>query len=49
MLDAESGEITAANPFLADLLGYAAAEILGKKLWEISPFEDVKKSKILLK
>jgi two-component system, cell cycle sensor histidine kinase and response regulator CckA len=49
MLDAESGEITAANPFLADLLGYAAAEILGKKLWEISPFEDVKKSKILFK
>ena len=49
MLDAESGEITAVNPFLADLLGYEAADILGKKLWEISPFEDAKKSRILFK
>jgi two-component system cell cycle sensor histidine kinase/response regulator CckA len=49
MLDAESGEITAVNPFLADLLGYTTIEILGKKLWEISPFEDVTKSKILFK
>jgi two-component system cell cycle sensor histidine kinase/response regulator CckA len=47
MLDAASGEITAVNPFLADLLDYDAADILGKKLWEISPFEDVRKSKIL--
>jgi len=49
MLDADTGEITAANPFLADLLGYEASEILGKKLWEISPFEDTTKSKILFK
>lgn len=49
MLDATSGEITAVNPFLAGLLGYAKADILGKKLWEISPFEDVKKSKVAFK
>ncbi|MCC7185173.1 MAG: PAS domain S-box protein [Acidobacteria bacterium] len=47
MLDAVTGEITAVNPFLADLLGYAASDILGKKLWEISPFEDITHSKIL--
>ena len=46
MLDATSGEITAVNPFLARLLGYAEPDILGKKLWEISPFEDTKKGKI---
>jgi two-component system cell cycle sensor histidine kinase/response regulator CckA len=49
MLDANSGEITAVNPFLAELLGYQPEEILGKKLWEISPFEDTTKSKILFK
>ncbi len=49
MLDAETGEITAVNPFLAELLSYDASEILGKKLWEISPFEDATKSKILFK
>lgn len=49
MLDAESGAITAANPFLLELLGYEAPEVLGKKLWEISPFEDETKSKILFK
>jgi len=49
MLDAVTGEITAVNPFLANLLDYEASEILGKKLWEISPFEDGTKSKILFK
>jgi PAS domain S-box-containing protein len=46
MLDAVSGEITAANPFLATLLGYSDAELLGRKLWEISPFDDAGKSRI---
>lgn len=44
ILDADTGAITAVNPFLADLLGYEASEILGRKLWEISPFEDETKS-----
>jgi len=35
VLDAESGEITDANPFLLTLLGYTRDEMLGKKLWEI--------------
>jgi len=49
MLDAVTGEITAVNPFLANLLDYEASDILGKRLWEISPFKDETKSKILFK
>ena len=49
ILDAASGEITAVNPFLADLLGYARRDILGKKLWEVGPFQDIKKSGIAFK
>jgi PAS domain S-box-containing protein len=41
LLDAVSGEITAVNPFLTNLLGYSKAEVLGKKLWEFGPFEDI--------
>jgi PAS domain S-box-containing protein len=49
ILDAESGEITAVNPFLANLLGYSRNDILGKKLWELGPFQDIKKGKIAFK
>ena len=49
ILDAGSGEITAVNPFLADLLGYSQNDILGKKLWELGPFQDIKKGKIAFK
>ena len=45
ILDAETGVITAVNPFLADLLGYSRQEMLGAKLWEIGPFADIKNSK----
>lgn len=41
ILDAETGRITDANPFLQELLGYARAELLGKTLWEIGPFKDI--------
>jgi len=40
LLDAETGEITNANPFLLDLLGYSYKEIAGKRLWEIGAFVD---------
>jgi two-component system cell cycle sensor histidine kinase/response regulator CckA len=46
ILDAVTGEITAVNPFLADLLGYSTHSILGKKLWELGPFQDIRKGKI---
>jgi PAS domain S-box-containing protein len=41
LLDAETGIITEANPFIEELLGYSRTEIIGKKLWEIGPFKDV--------
>ena len=40
LLDAVTLQITDANPFMAELLGYTAAEFLGKELWEIGLFSD---------
>jgi PAS domain S-box-containing protein len=40
ILDAETGQITDANPSLEKLLGYTIAELIGKRLWEIAPFRD---------
>ena len=45
MLDADTGRITDANPFLKGLLGYSHAELLGKELWEIGPFRDIAASR----
>src|SRR5512143_1160503 len=45
ILDADTGRITDANPFLLELLGYSRAELLGKRLWEIGPFRDIKASR----
>src|SRR3990170_4587037 len=41
ILDADTGRITDANPFLQNLLGYSHGELLGKRLWEIGPFRDI--------
>jgi PAS domain S-box-containing protein len=40
ILDATSGSIIDANPFMSDLLGLSNAEFLGKQLWEIGLFGD---------
>jgi diguanylate cyclase (GGDEF)-like protein/PAS domain S-box-containing protein len=40
LLDAVTGQITDANPFITNLLGYSYIEMLGKKLWEIGLFKD---------
>ena len=45
LLDAETGHITEANPYLVDLLGYSHDELVGKKLWEIGPFKDIEASR----
>jgi len=45
ILDADTGRITDANPFLQDLLGYSHSELLGKMLWEIGPFRDIAASR----
>jgi PAS domain S-box-containing protein len=46
ILEADTGRITDANPFLRDLLGYSHAELLGKRLWEIGPFRDIAASRV---
>ncbi|MCX9028348.1 MAG: PAS domain S-box protein [Candidatus Methanoperedens sp.] len=40
ILDASSEQITDANPFLINMLGFSSEELLGKKLGEISSFKD---------
>jgi PAS domain S-box/PAS domain S-box/PAS domain S-box/PAS domain S-box len=45
ILDAESGAITDANPFITESLGYSLQDLIGKRLWEIGAFVDVKDSK----
>ena len=46
ILDASSGQVVDANPFMKDLLGYSQEEFLGRKLWEIGPFMGEAASKI---
>lgn len=45
ILDSETGQITDANPFLVNLLGYSKREFLNKKLWEVGAFRNMKASK----
>jgi len=45
LLDAKTSVITDVNPFLLKLLGYTQDEVIGRKLWEIGPFKDIKASK----
>ena len=46
ILDAKTGKITDANPFLVNLLGYSLEELVGAHLWEIGPFKDIKECKL---
>jgi PAS domain S-box-containing protein len=45
ILDGDTGKIIDSNPFLSDLLGYSADELLGKELWEIGVFQDIEASR----
>jgi PAS domain S-box-containing protein len=45
ILAASTGKITDANPYIQQLLGYAADELLGKELWQIGLFQDIDDSK----
>lgn len=45
ILEAASGKIMDANPFVIDLLGYSLDELVGKELWEIGLFSDRQESK----
>ena len=46
ILDSETGLITDVNPFLTDLLGYSREELIGRELWQISPFKDMVANKV---
>ena len=41
ILDADTGRIVDANPFMVAMLDYSHAEFLGKELWEIGLFRDI--------
>jgi two-component system, cell cycle sensor histidine kinase and response regulator CckA len=45
ILDADTGRIVDANPFLTELTGYPREEFLGAFLWEIGPFKDATASR----
>ena len=45
ILDAETGQIEDANPFMSELLGYPREQFLGKELWEIGLFKDIEESR----
>jgi PAS domain S-box-containing protein len=44
-LDATTGQVVDANPFMQVLLGYSLEQFVGKKLWEIGPFKGVEATK----
>ncbi len=44
ILNSDTGQITDVNPFLEQLLGYSKKEFLGKKLWEVVAFRNIKTS-----
>ena len=49
ILDAETGQVLDANPFLISLLGYTHADLLGKNVWDLGPFKNVAVSKAAFK
>ncbi|HEY8188081.1 MAG TPA: PAS domain S-box protein [Pyrinomonadaceae bacterium] len=44
ILDANTGKIFDANPFIKELLGYSQEELVGKELWQIGFFRDKSES-----
>ena len=45
LLDAETGTIVDANPFLIKMLGFSHEDFLGKAIWEIGCFKDIASNK----
>ena len=44
ILDSSDGQITDANPYIIELLGYSTGELIGKELWQIGLFQDIEAS-----
>ena len=49
LLDAATGKITDANPYMSELLGYAPEQLRGKELWEIGLLQDKASSQAALR
>jgi PAS domain S-box-containing protein len=45
ILEAETGRITDANPFLIGMLGFSHGELVGTPIWELGPFKDIVSNK----
>ncbi len=45
ILDADTGKVIDANPFMTALLGYSHDEFVNKELWEIGFFQDIKENR----
>ncbi|MBS3817492.1 MAG: PAS domain S-box protein [Candidatus Thermoplasmatota archaeon] len=45
IIDAETGIIEDANPFLQEILSYSKEEVVGKELWELGTFKSVVENK----
>jgi len=41
ILNADTGQIVDANPYLMSMLSYSREELIGKELWEIGAFNDI--------
>lgn len=48
ILDAETGRVNDANPYLIKLLGFSHAEMAGKTVGELSPFKDLVSNQAML-
>ena len=48
ILEADTGRISDANPFLCQLLGFDRGEMMGKTVGELSPFKDVVSNQAML-
>ena len=45
ILDAKTGKIIDANPYMSELLGYTKEQLLGQELWQIGLFQDIHASR----
>ncbi len=45
IVDAHTGKVDDANPFILALMGYSHEEICGRDLWELGAFKDITSSK----
>lgn len=45
ILEADTGRISDANPFVIKMLGFSHGELVGRPIWELGPFRDIVSNK----